>query len=305
MGRGKPTKSDTPTRQALLRPMITRRYELAVEYDKCCGCKMCVTVCPQEAISISEVVLADGRVQAKPRIDMDPDKCSFCGECVVVCPTHALSETVNGEPEIPVIKGQAFPVLVRKVTVKPEICAASTETAYIDDCPVGAIKADVRRDEDGNVLAVENVEVERATCINCTHCMEEGPRGAFTIVKPYKGRTGLDVSLCPEGCQACADVCPTHCITWDGKQVALDERFCLFCGACEEVCPVPASEDTTGAIRIVRTGFVHLPVESAAWTAALDKLVSFREAARELDIKGQVKRRKVVAERLLGEMVDK
>lgn len=299
MGRGRPIKVETPERTALLRPMITRRYELAVEHDKCCGCRMCVTVCPQEAISISEAVLADGRVQAKPRIDIDPDKCSFCGECVVVCPTHALSETVNGEPEIPVIKGQAFPMLVRKVTVKAEICAASTDTAYIDDCPVGAISAEVERGEDGRLLAVAKADIDRKTCINCTRCMEDGPRGAFTIVKPYKGRTWLDVSLCPEGCQACADVCPTHCITWDGKHVALDERFCLFCGACEEVCPV------SGAVHIVRTGFVHLPVESAAWMAALDKLVSFREAARELDIKGQAKRRKAVADRLLREMADK
>jgi 4Fe-4S ferredoxin len=249
--------------------------------------------------------LVDGRVQTKPRIDIDPAKCSFCGECVALCPTRALSETVNDESEIPVIKGQAFPVLVRRVIVKPEICAATTETAYIEECPVGAISAEIERDADGRVLSVAKVDVDRKTCINCTHCMEEGPESAFTIVKPYKGRTYLDISLCPEGCQACADVCPTHCITWDGVHVALDERFCLFCGACENVCPAPASEYTTGAVRIVRTGFVHLPVESAAWIAALDKLVSFRAAARELDIKGQAKRRKAVADRLLPELADK
>jgi len=302
--RGKTIKQDTPTRLALVRPMVTRRYELAVDHDKCCGCGTCVKVCPHEAISISAARLVDGRLAAKPRIDIDPIKCSFCGECVVVCPTHALSETINNKPEIPVIVGQAFPMLVRKATVKPEICAASTETAYIEACPVGAISGRVVRDDEGRVLSVDNANLDRKTCINCTRCMEEGPTGAFTIVKPYKGRTFLDVSLCPEGCQACADVCPTHCITWDGQQVALDERFCLFCGACERVCPVPASEHTTGAIRIVRTGFVYLPVESAAWTAALEKLVSLSEAARELDIKGQAKRRKLVAQRLLKEMAD-
>jgi hypothetical protein len=47
---------------------------------------------------------------------------------------------------------------------------------------------------------------------------------------------------------------------------------------------------------------VHLPVTSAAWTTALEKLVSLREASRELDIKGQNKRRKLVADRLLGEL---
>ena len=164
---------------------------------------------------------------------------------------------------------------------------------------MGAISAEIERDEDGRVLSVTKADVDRKTCINCTHCMEEGPEGAFTILKPYKGRTFLDVALCPDGCQACADVCPTHCISYDGVHVALDERFCLFCGACENVCPAP------DAVRILRTGFVHLPVESAAWTAALDKLVSFRAAARELDIKGQAKRRKAVADRLLQELADK
>ena len=91
--------------------------------------------------------------------------------------------------------------------------------------------------------------------------METGPKGGFTVTKPYKGRTFLNIALCPAGCQACADVCPTNCISYDGEKVSLDARFCLFCGACENVCPVP------GAVRIVRTGFVHTPVDSApgAW----------------------------------------
>lgn len=287
MGRGTTQKIDTPRTLTLLRPMITRRYELVADHESCCGCRICQLVCPREAISLSEAVLADGRLAEQPRVDIDPAKCSFCGECVVLCPTHSLAMTVNGQPEVPVLKGEAFPELMRSNVVDQAACSASTDVSYIDNCPVGAISAEVTRDAAGQVTAVRDVRVDDK-CVNCTRCMEEGPRGGFTVTKPYQGRARLNAALCPAGCQACADVCPTHAITYDGSKVVVDRRFCLFCGACENVCPVE------GAIRIERTGFVHAPVTSGAWTVAMDKLVSYQAAVREHDIKGQAKRRKLV-----------
>lgn len=290
--RGKTIKRATPTRLSLLRPMITRRQELTHEVAKCCGCGTCAKVCPTQAITLAPAELADGRVVEKPRVDI-AEKCCFCGECVVLCPTHALAMTINGEAKIPVIEGKAFPLLVRTMTLDVAACQASTDTAYVDNCPVHAISALVLADASGRVTAVQEVKVDKRACLNCTRCMETGPRGGFTVVKPYKGRTRLNTALCPAGCQACADICPTHAITYDGQAVALDERFCLYCGACEAVCPAP------GAVRIVRTGFVHTPVESGAWVAAMDKLVSYQEAARELDIKSQQRRRQAVLDLLL------
>ena len=288
MGRGTTRKSDTPQVLTLLRPMITRRYELMADHKKCCGCHICEIVCPREAITLSDAVLSDGRLVEKPRVDIDAAKCSFCGECVALCPTHALSMTVNGQPEVPVVKADAFPKLIRTNTVDQGVLGASTDVSYIDNCPVLAISADVQRDAAGWVIAVRDVRVDEEMCINCTRCMEEGPKGGFTVTKPYKGRARLNVALCPAGCQACADVCPTNAITYDGTRVALDQRFCLFCGACENVCPAE------GAIRIERTGFEHTPVESGAWAEALEKLVSYHQVTREYDIKGQEKRRKLV-----------
>ena len=286
--RGKTIKQETPARLTLLRPMVTRRYELAADHNKCCGCKLCETVCPREAITLSKAELAEGRVTKRPQVDINAEKCSFCGECVVVCPTHALAMTVNGQPEIPAVKGSAFPVLQRQNKVDQAAVRASTDISYVASCPVGAISADVQRDAVGNVVTVEQVAVDQDKCINCTRCMENGPAGAFTVTKPYKGHARLNVALCPVGCQACADVCPTHAITYDGRQVTVERRFCLFCGACEKVCPVE------GAVKIERTAILHTPVESGAWMVALEKLVSFRAAARELDIKGQEKRRQLI-----------
>ena len=120
--RGATVKHDTLETLTLLRPMITRRYVLVVDHEKCCGCKICALVCPQEAISLSDAELAEGRVKSPPRIDIDSGLCNFCGECVVMCPTHALSMTVNGEPEVPVLKGDAFPMLIRTMKVEQAPC---------------------------------------------------------------------------------------------------------------------------------------------------------------------------------------
>lgn len=291
--RGKTIKTETPQAQTLLRPMVTRRYELIADHVACCGCGTCATVCPHEAITMSEAETADGRLLQKPLVDIDPAKCSFCGECVVLCPTHALSMKVNGQEEVPVLKGNAFPMLIRKNTVAQGPCEATTDISYMENCPVGAISGTVECDANGEVVSVRDVEVDHRLCINCTRCMEEGPEGAFTVTKPYKGRTFLNTMLCPEGCQVCVDACPTNCITYDGEKVSLDQRFCLFCGACERACPVE------GALRIVRTGFVHTPVESAAWARAVENLVSYKETVREYDVKGQAKRRKAAVDILL------
>ncbi len=294
--RGRIVKTDTPERQTLLRPMVLRRSELVVDHEACCSCVLCKLVCPHEAISLGEAELTDGRVTSAPRIDIDPEKCSLCGECVVICPTHALSMTIDGKPEIPVVSGKAFPYLLRNIKVDQEAAAASTDTSYIDNCPVGAISADITLSDRGEVIAVRNVQVDRSKCIACTRCMLLGPEGAFAITKPYQGHVRLNVSLCPEGCQACADICPTKCIAYDGWQVSVDERFCLFCGACEHVCP------TEGTLSVQRTNILHTPIESGAWAKALDKLVAYEAVVREYDRKGQLRRRRAVLTGLLREL---
>lgn len=286
--RGTTIKRDTPDALTLLRPMITRRYELVADHKRCCGCRTCATICPHEAITLSPAELANGRLAVRARLDIDAARCSFCGECVVMCPTRALSMTVNGVPEVPVVKGQAFPSLIRTVHVVQAPCAESRDVSYVDNCPAGAISAVIQRDNAGEVVAVGNVTVDQALCLNCTRCMVEGPAGAFTVTKPFVGRAWLNTALCPAGCQACADVCPTRAITYDGTRVALDERFCLYCGACANVCPVK------GALVIVRSGFRHTPIRSGAWYEALNRLVSPTALAAELEALAQARRRQAV-----------
>jgi 4Fe-4S ferredoxin len=294
--RGSIIKTDSPERLTLLRPMVLRRSELTLDRERCCGCVICSLVCPREAITLSAGELIEGRVVTAPGVDIDGSKCSLCGECAATCPTHAYHMTVDGKAEIPVIRGEAFPYLLHKIQVNQAAASASADVSYIDRCPTGSISAQIERNMAGEVVSVSKVEVDRSTCISCTHCMELGPAGAFAVTKPYAGNVYLNVALCPEGCQACADVCPSDAITWDGKRVSVDDRFCIHCGACEHVCPV------AGAIHVVRTAIQHTPIESGAWARALDKLVSYGEVSREYDRKGQARRRRAVLTGLLREM---
>lgn len=52
----------------------------------CCGCSACVSVCPQNCISL----IADAEQFLYPEVDLS--KCVNCGLCVNVCPTYSSKE---------------------------------------------------------------------------------------------------------------------------------------------------------------------------------------------------------------------
>ncbi|HLQ44557.1 MAG TPA: 4Fe-4S dicluster domain-containing protein, partial [Planctomycetaceae bacterium] len=58
-----------------------------------------------------------------------------------------------------------------------------------------------------------------------------------TLPDRFRGLPVIDESKCPDGCRACADVCPTNAITIDGQQTRLDLGRCLFCTDCQQACP--------------------------------------------------------------------
>ena len=52
----------------------------------------------------------------------------------------------------------------------------------------------------------------------------------------FRGAPAIDPSRCPDGCRACAEVCPTDAIL-PGAAPALDLGRCLFCVECVSACP--------------------------------------------------------------------
>jgi len=58
-----------------------------------------------------------------------------------------------------------------------------------------------------------------------------------TLPDRLRGLPVVDSTKCPDGCQACADACPTNAITIEGKSIRLDMGRCLFCTDCIDACP--------------------------------------------------------------------
>jgi 4Fe-4S ferredoxin len=149
-----------------------------------------------------------------------------------------------------------------------------------------------KRSEDGKILRVTDVEINEPLCLYCKVCEAACPLGAIRVKKPFQGTIELNADLCPEGCRACIDLCPTHAIKLgeDGKPVVSSE-FCLFCSACQKVCPKEA-------IKVKRDWIFHTDVKAAAWLTALKKLTSVQNFAKERQTKCAEKRVSVVKRRI-------
>ena len=66
------------------------RGTIKIDQDRCKGCVLCTTACPQEVI-----VMDNASLNAKgyhPALLADPDgKCTGCAICAVICPDACIT----------------------------------------------------------------------------------------------------------------------------------------------------------------------------------------------------------------------
>jgi len=58
------------------------RGRISYDKDKCIGCRLCIRVCPANAISY---------VAEEKKIKVHVDRCCFCAQCTEICPVQCLS----------------------------------------------------------------------------------------------------------------------------------------------------------------------------------------------------------------------
>ncbi len=161
-----------------LNPPVTipQDFRGRIGYDRetCIGCKLCLRVCPANAIE---------HLPEEKKIQIHVDRCCFCEQCVDVCPVSCLWMTDQG--------------LNSSYERTSEIVRDSGKRVQATDAPADA--------PEKKKLVYEIGE----GCIGCTKCARLCPVEAISgeIKKPHV----IDPEKCI-GCSACADACPVKVI---------------------------------------------------------------------------------------------
>jgi 4Fe-4S ferredoxin len=290
--RGELIKRENRKEIKIERSFLTRNYSLHLNKKLCNGCGLCAEICPKEAIKELPASIVEGRLAKKPKIDFDTNSCILCGECAVLCPLSALRMEVDGKEISTIVKNEAFPVFIREIKVTKEKCEPDCELRCQEECPTEAIKVSTRSSEDGEILEITEVQINESLCFYCKRCELFCPQNAIEVKKPFQGTVELNVDLCPEGCMACVDICPTHAIQMKEGKPSFSPEFCIFCFACQKICPKEA-------IKANREWIFHADIRAAAWLTALKKLTSPETVAKEVMIKSGKRRRSATRNRVV------
>jgi len=264
-------KKESPDKLEIGQVYYTKRFVLTVDRNLCKGCVICKLICPREAISVKPVSKGPDGEARPPIIDIDENKCDYHGICAVACPFSAIKISIDGSNEIPTVSKGVFPIITRDIEIDSVKCEPSCKKCE-EKCPLGIVSVSAS-DEPAQTV----VEVMSELCAGCQICWDECPTDALKVTKFYEGSIFIDQELCPEGCHCCLDVCPVRALYVDeAGRIAANEAYCIYCGACQNVCPKPE------ALGIERTSVLHSPIDSGAWNRGLERITSTKALNKEL-----------------------
>lgn len=68
-----------------------KKGKITIERERCKGCYLCISVCPNESISISDKLNSQGYYPAEFNKSEDAGKkCVACAMCATICPDAVI-----------------------------------------------------------------------------------------------------------------------------------------------------------------------------------------------------------------------
>ncbi len=207
------------------------------KYENCRECTLCYKACPTGAIT-REVFITRQQIEERNegvegKVEIDREKCNLCGICAEFCEVFKM---VEKEPE-PTDVMPYSDILIDET--KCDYCKLCEEI-----CPEEAIRVEGRRISYKLPEKIAEISIDQDLCSHCGYCEEVCPYDAAKTIKPMDGKLSTfeaRMFRCdPVGCAACIKVCK-HNRVWyvakDEGRVYFNEKFCVYCGACENACP--------------------------------------------------------------------
>ena len=301
----KSSKQETSAALTLEWVLQVKNYKLILDKNRCVRCQICSLACPKDAVKVEKQL--EGTL-SKSTVDVDLAKCNFCGICDITCLFGAVKVTLNGVHNIALIAKESYPKINRTIILNTKECpknCSECETA----CPFQLIKVS-RVGFDGKPIqnidelsptekrrVKVHVDIKKDYCPTCKICETKCPIKTLNVTKIFEGKIIINPDKCPSSCHNCVDVCPipdTLTVGTDEK-ITLNETYCVYCGACKNVCPVEE------ALMVKRVKVAHEHIRSGAWNKALEKLTSKRDGVKELKALASLKKRNIVIKRLQDE----
>ena len=291
-------KKEGSNKLEIIQEFYARRFVLTVDRSLCKGCAICKLICPRYAISVMPATTGSDGCTLAPLIDIDENKCDFHGICAVACPFSAIKISVDGIDELPAVSKGVFPVLTRDIEIDSSKCEPYCKKCE-EKCPLEiiSVKTADETPQEPEGFAREAppsqtvVDVKRELCAGCMVCWEACPTNALKVTKFIEGAISINNDLCPFGCSSCLEVCPVDALYLnDTGKIGVSDTNCIYCGACENVCPKPQ------ALKIERTAIRHSPIESGAWNKGLEKITSTAALNKELAAGRAAKARSAAAD---------